>query len=336
MDALRAIHEKIDALNLPEGDMLMLMNNLKTVYQALPQNVKTVDVDTPAVFQQPPTEMEEIERHEGLWRPGLMIRHIQNTTMVDIIRLLYKFFTVESMTSTEFDDALRVILIPTPDVTILNRNIRTNHFNNQTLVLANILVICLGMLSDDVAENLQDIIDNGDLPTVVRTQLIHKLMWKINTERCLNVSCNRKKDKPMFNLETHFDTGLYALANIKENIPIHAIKVCINLEHRMFVGDEKHREGQGAKYETLNLATSYIKLGGHSYSATGVYQWVAFRALLGDGATSAMIKVLKRNFVTGWKMTVSGITAKTRNKIRSYDCEFATAQYMTKLNNGGD
>lgn len=338
MDALRAVLAKVDELDLPEGDMLMIVNNLKTVYQALPQNVKTVDVDVPVQFRSPPTEMEEIASAEGLWKESNYIKDLTRPDLCAFAKAFYDFFTNPVMTVEELSESLKgpFPLPKQPGETWTPR--QHIDYRNYTLNTQFNLVYITEALSNECAEAIQNFIDtqrkgfNEDLGIIVKARIAVSLPWLRNLQTMLKESMSASGE---FNQQTHFTKGLVCLSNVKDDVPHHTIKIDIDIAHPMFIGNYNEQRHDPV-FRTLTLATSYIKLGGHTGSVRQIYNWIAFKTLLGAGATSQMIKVLKKHYGAhdGWRMAVSGITAKTRNKIRTYDCGFAVAQYASKLNNG--
>jgi len=338
MESLTAVLTKVEELSISEGDMLMIMGHLKTVYEALPKELKTVDKDTPALFQPPRREIDEIADAEGLWRPDAFIRDIDNPALLLFAKAFYDFFTTAEMTVEDLSARLDVPypMPKQPNETWTPR--QRIDFIIQKESLNYHLVYITERLSPECAETIQNIIDhNGkgfdeSLGIIVKARAMISMAWKRNLQVMLKDSVSADG---LFNQQTHFRKGLVALSNVDDDIPHHTVKIDIDLTHPLFLGNHSQERGNPV-YETLTLATSYIKLGGHTGSVKQIYNWIGFRALLGNGATSQMIKLMKKNYNAhdGWRMSVSGITAKTRNKIRTYDCGFAVAQYASKLNNG--
>jgi len=114
----------------------------------------------------------------------------------------------------------------------------------------------------------------------------------------------------------------------------HKLQIEIQLNHPMFTNAEEDDH----LIETLTLYTRAIRLGGDKRSVGALYIYVAVNALLNNELTTKMIKTLNSydySWMIPWRMSVSGITARTRKQHREYTCDFARCVYTDALNDGG-
>lgn len=319
MDALQSIQAHLETLNLAEGDYLVLVNHLKTVYKALPAQEKTDD--DPIAYNIPfgtPTVSPDLNdiyataRDAGLFTTTDWLRFAFHPYEKKIVRLFHTFATNIDGTWEQLDADLATVVseFPRPE--------------NAYFWLVKYVI-------NNLTEEWRD-----DLiySKVCRQAIIHMnaINWMGATARVIQGTNNHGS----FNQDTFFNSRYMFSAfssgvALSERHNYHKLQIDINTLATPFTGEQNR-----VANEQLTLYTKMIRLGGHARSANQLYMFVAIRALLNGTVTAPMIaRMAGRNGCSTWRMRVSGITARTRKRNREYECDFARVLYVDRLNDGG-
>jgi len=316
MDALQSIQAHLENLNLPEGDYLTLTNHLKDVYKALPAQQRTEDRHEDTVEVRGYTFVHHARRLALL--PGLqdLFKSIDFFITITedveerLIRLLYDFAISENATWEQFETDLSAIVREFPSTTLAYRFIGT--------VIKN--------LTDDWRE------DMTNSKTCCKAVVFVETEWK---NKFADIASKHGADG-IINGHTYFQNRgkLVSLSRPSQAHGYHKLQIEIQLNHPMFTNEEE----DDWLVQTLTLYTRAIRLGGDKRSVGALYIYVAVNALLNNQLTTKMIKTLNRydySWIKPWRMSVSGITARTRKQHREYTCDFARCVYTDALNDGG-
>ena len=316
---------------MPEGDFLIMSNHLRTIYDAIPQ--EHTNDEPPQMIRgyrfpdEPPPPIDddllEVHSSEGLFNETEWLRNVHHPLTKSFILYIYNFATDPTSTWKEFDtNILPLFAIQTDDLP--HNNHRKSEIMRRITTTYYVFWGVLEKLSEEWFENVLEKSKIGP-----KCSIFIKLAWKVRISNCLK-KCVAKNGS--FNVDTHFNKYLFSTANCT-NESYHKLKVTINSLAEVFTGQENQEE-----LTTLTLHTKYIRFGGRNMSLEKLYTYVAFKALLSTGATYDMIRCLKNydicHSLRPLELSVSGITARTRNYIRQYTCDFATVMYESKLNNG--
>jgi hypothetical protein len=329
MDALQNVQTHLENLDLPEGDYLILTNNLKIIYDELTKGEPyrfQYTYNPNDIITHIHNELMDVFHSEGLFQTTDWLIVELSEIKVKIILSIYNFAINPELTWKDFDEHIAPLFVVEENIAIENIRARQTDVKQRTVNLCFTFWNVVEHLTEEFYDNIL-LTKTGS-----KCSVFLKLLWKLPLIRNLDKSIDKDG---LINIDSHFNKHIFSTTNIGTNESYHKLKVTINTAAQVFTG-------QPGQEQLINLVlhTKFIRLGGHSKTLEKLYNFVAYNMLLNNTATSTTIRHLKAisnyklDILSKLHLDVSGITGPTRNQVRNYHCDFATVQYQTKLNNG--